>query len=255
MIARVWIGLAVGLLTACGQGGRPDPNIMRGGDGVLTEPCGDFDAHRNAYFGDLHVHTSYSFDSYLFGNQMNDPGVAYDFAEGVRIRLNDNTAGERHIQLQRPLDFAAVTDHAEYLGEVRICSDPGQLGYYDPLCVQFRASDPTDSVGFLVWGLRLTRPDYGRQHFCAYSDCPGAARSAWEGTVRTADARNRPCEFTTFNAYEYSPSGRYAGMGIHVQCTAYTVATCTQVRTSTRPVVDLFEYSCSIKIPSELHRL
>ena len=44
---------------------------------------------------------------------MNDPGVAYDFAEGVRIRLNDNTAGERHIQLQRPLDFAAVTDHAE----------------------------------------------------------------------------------------------------------------------------------------------
>ncbi len=191
------------LLAGCGSSSVPQVAPPQG-----AGECGDHAVHRNAYFGDLHVHTAYSFDAYLFGNHMNDPQVAYDFAQGQRIRLNDNARGERFVQLRQPLDFASVTDHSEYIGEVRMCTDPEQspLAYYDPLCLQFRTAQPNDSVGFLLWGLRLTRPTYGRQLFCLYGDCPAAAQSVWEETVRVTNTANQPCHFTAFNGYEYSPS-------------------------------------------------
>ena len=66
---------------------------------------------KNAYFGDLHVHTRYSFDAFLFGTTTS-PDDAYRFARGEAIPH----AGGFDIQLDRPLDFYAVTDHAFYLG-------------------------------------------------------------------------------------------------------------------------------------------
>jgi len=203
-------GLLLGvLLSGCGNSQAP-----RTGAPPSTPPppgvqrCADYSEFRNAYFGDLHIHTANSFDAYLFGNHMNDPQVAYDFAQGRRIKLNDNARGQRFVQLRQPLDFAAVTDHSEYLGEVRMCTDPEQnpLAYHDPLCVQFRNAQPNDALGFLVWGIRLTNASRGRHHFCTYADCRGAAQTVWEENARITDSRNDACSFTTFNAYEYSPS-------------------------------------------------
>ena len=68
---------------------------------------------KNAYFGDLHIHTSISSDAYLFGNRM-DMDTAYRIAKGESGFIR---TGER-IELTRPLDFAALTDHAEVLGVV-----------------------------------------------------------------------------------------------------------------------------------------
>ena len=65
---------------------------------------------RKAYFGDLHVHTTYSFDAYAFGT-LATPYDAYRFAKGEAIAKNP--AGF-DMQLSRPLDFYAVTDHAQY---------------------------------------------------------------------------------------------------------------------------------------------
>ncbi|NOX50702.1 MAG: DUF3604 domain-containing protein [Gammaproteobacteria bacterium] len=65
----------------------------------------------NAYFGDLHVHTRYSFDAFLFGTKTS-PDDAYRFAQGSAIPHS----GGFDIQLDRPLDFYSVTDHAFYLG-------------------------------------------------------------------------------------------------------------------------------------------
>jgi hypothetical protein len=209
--------MAVMSIAACGSsvpsqappGASPQPT-----PGQVAE-CGDYAPTRNAYFGDLHVHTANSFDAYLFGNHMNNPEVAYDFAQGRQIQLNDNTAGQRFVQLRRPLDFAAVTDHSEYLGEVRICTDAeqGGLGYYDPLCAEFRVNRPQDNLAFLVWGVPLTQDDPSRLPMCTYADCATAARSVWEETSRITDSRNQPCRFTAFNAYEYSPST--AGSRLH----------------------------------------
>jgi hypothetical protein len=64
--------------------------------------------NRNLYFGDLHVHTALSFDSYLFGNRIG-LDEAYRFAHGEPARLMSGEA----VRLSRPLDFVAMTDHGE----------------------------------------------------------------------------------------------------------------------------------------------
>ena len=71
-------------------------------------------ANRNAYFGDLHVHTNYSFDAFAFGT-VASPYDAYRFAKGESIK---HPAGF-DVQLRPPLDFYAVTDHAMFLGAVK----------------------------------------------------------------------------------------------------------------------------------------
>ena len=73
---------------------------------------------KNAYFGDLHVHTSNSFDAYTFGT-IASPADAYRFAKGHAI---PHPTGYQ-IQLKKPLDFYAVTDHAFFLGIIKQAAD------------------------------------------------------------------------------------------------------------------------------------
>ena len=82
---------------------------------------------RNAYFGDLHIHTRYSFDAFLFGTKTT-PDDAYAFARGEAIL---HPAGFE-IQLDRPLDFYAVTDHAMFLGMWSAMEQPTHPLHNDP---------------------------------------------------------------------------------------------------------------------------
>jgi hypothetical protein len=75
---------------------------------------------RDAYFGETHMHTSWSFDAYVFGNIKTGPEDAYKFAMGEPIEH----PGGYQVKITRPLDFMAVTDHAEYAGTVRLANDP-----------------------------------------------------------------------------------------------------------------------------------
>jgi len=71
----------------------------------------------NVFFGDLHVHTATSLDAYLFGNRL-DMDTAYQIAKGKSVKLR---SGER-VELTRPLDFVALTDHAEGFGRELVCA-------------------------------------------------------------------------------------------------------------------------------------
>ena len=73
---------------------------------------------KNAYFGDLHIHTSNSFDAYTFGT-LSTPEIAYKYAQGESI---PHPTGY-DIQLRRPLDFYAVTDHGFFLGLLPSAAD------------------------------------------------------------------------------------------------------------------------------------
>ena len=73
----------------------------------------------NVFFGDLHVHTNLSVDAYLFGNRFN-MDTAYQVAKGKSVKLR---SGER-VELTRPLDFVALTDHAEGFGRIFACREP-----------------------------------------------------------------------------------------------------------------------------------
>ena len=103
----VLAGLLV-LLSAC-----TDPDIVPETH-VSTPPAAPLESaverfsNRTALFGDLHVHTSWSADAYAGGNRLG-PNTAYRFAKGEKVELQ---TGEE-AQLRTPLDFVALTDHAE----------------------------------------------------------------------------------------------------------------------------------------------
>ena len=76
---------------------------------------------RNPYFGELHVHTAWSLDAFVIAS-LNGPDEAFRYAKGEPARSSLNNAEEN--RLSRPLDFAAVTEHAEWLGEYGLIVDP-----------------------------------------------------------------------------------------------------------------------------------
>lgn len=97
------------LMSACG--GYEEPPITEKTakiEAPATGACSDYSSLKRAYFGDLHVHTSFSIDAYAFGTR-NNPADAYRFAKGAALQL---TNGEWE-RIDRPLDFMAVTDHSE----------------------------------------------------------------------------------------------------------------------------------------------
>ena len=80
---------------------------------------------KNVYFGDLHIHSSLSADAYLFGNRRG-LDATYRFAKGEATPIETGEV----IEITRPLDFAAVTDHAEGFGRVMACAEPlGVVGH------------------------------------------------------------------------------------------------------------------------------
>ena len=175
------------------------------------EPCTDFDANRRPLFGDLHVHSSYSFDSYL-SSQRNDPWDAYRYARGESIVLPDAN-GEQAVEARigRPLDFTAVTDHAEFLGQINICTqDASKLGYWWPHCVMTRAQNIWLQLLAANWwtdlGGQLESPPQ-KSFACSLSDCDSAQLDSWKQIQRSAEDhydRSADCNFTTFVAYEYT---------------------------------------------------
>ena len=91
--------------------------------------CADRDPNRRAFFGDLHVHTGVSMDARIRGTSTT-PDDAYRFARGERVGLSPfDEAGRpsRMAQIDRPLDFAAVTDHAEWMAENSLCLRNGVM--------------------------------------------------------------------------------------------------------------------------------
>ncbi|MCG8418557.1 MAG: DUF3604 domain-containing protein [Proteobacteria bacterium] len=196
-------------LTACGAktqalvaGEAGQTAALTAGD---TLEC-EVNPERNAYFGDLHVHTSYSFDAYAWDTR-NDPEAAYKFARGEPMAippLDDEGKGTVTIQLDRPLDFAAVTDHSEFLGEVDLCVTEGSESYDTAACRLYRRGGPVSVVDM---SSRIMSPYPTRNKaICGRDDstCLQAAAGPWLRIQQAAEAANDECSFTSFVAYEYS---------------------------------------------------
>ena len=97
---------------------------------------------RQVLFGETHLHTALSFDSYIFGNR-NTPEDAYRYAKGEAIT---NPSGFE-MKLSEPLDFQAVTDHAIYLGMLPAMHDPREAASTHPLSLAIRkAKTPVERL-------------------------------------------------------------------------------------------------------------
>ncbi len=206
-----WLLGCASALLACG-GEPPDPArfSVEVGQTLPTRPaCLRRDDTRMALFGDLHVHTALSSDAWNYDVEVR-PREAYGYAFGRPILLppkDQAGRGTRAVRIDRPLDFAAVTDHAEFLAEQLLCTDPQSGVFATETCVGVRASTaPTDSP----LALKIMHPFPSREEDVCGPDgalCEAATSAAWRETISAAEEwndRSSDCERTTFIAYEYS---------------------------------------------------
>jgi len=220
--------LLIGLLLGgCGGNDAPDPaqglaaitqplfatehTLVDRGSGASTDPNPTANANpdRNAYFGDLHVHTAYSFDAYAFGT-LAGPGDAYRFAKGEAIK---HPSGY-DLQLDEPLDFYGVTDHAMFMGVAAVAADTSSEMSKYPFSEVVHDLNAPDNMD--RWSLpRRTRSFRGVLAGLIPGILSGEidpeeslsiTRTAWADSVAAADLHNDPGRFTTFVAYEYTTS-------------------------------------------------
>jgi len=157
--------------------------------------AGDTAPRRRAYFGDLHVHTRYSFDAFLVGT-LATPDDAYRYARGAAIT---HPSGYQ-VRLDRPLDFLAVTDHAMLLGVLSAMADPSQDVSKHPAA---KGLVGARSLAELAAALRSIYPPEQRPLAREILD-PKVVRSTWQDIVEAAERHNEPGRFTTFVGYEYT---------------------------------------------------
>jgi hypothetical protein len=181
-------------------------------------PCADHDGNRHPWFGDLHVHTRYSLDASTQGTRTS-PAQAYAFARGEPIGIqpwSDQGLAARSLQLRRPLDFAMVSDHAELIGEVNMCNNPGVEGYDSWQCLLYRHL-PRAAYYLFNYMAAIRQAHLG---MCGEGAvlCLDAARAPWEEMQRAARVNNNPdgdCAFTTFVGYEWTGVQSDSGGNLH----------------------------------------
>jgi hypothetical protein len=154
---------------------------------------------RNAYFGDLHVHTKNSFDAFITGTRTTADD-AYRFAKGDTI---DNGAGKDITISGPPLDFYGVTDHGEYMGVLAAMRDRN-----NPIS----KTDTAKSIFGIFGGSREARIEaFTKVGTTIVTGDPiediydrDFIDSAWAENVLAAEKHYNPGRFTTFAAYEYT---------------------------------------------------
>ncbi|MEM9727469.1 MAG: DUF3604 domain-containing protein [Myxococcota bacterium] len=197
----------------CGMRARHDaPSILN--EVELEAPplaekfhrCAEFTPSRRAFFGELHLHTTYSLDANLEGTRLT-PRQAYRFALGEAV---SPPGADQPIQIDRPLDFAAVTDHAEFLGFVAACGDPNSQAYRKKGCQIYRRRP---DWGLLVVDAHLTQENrfHNPPRACgdAGEHCYAYREAMWidlQNEAERAYDRSGRCRFTSFVGYEYTAS-------------------------------------------------
>ncbi len=156
-----------------------------------------YNPHNNLYFGDLHIHTGWSFDAYMSDVRVT-PDEAYQFGKGEPM---PHVTG-REVQMTRPLDFMAVSDHAEYMGAL-IQMTEKESPFYDLKEAANIRSDDRETVikqlRKLQFSIATNWPNEGLIQ-------PENLKSTWHKMVEAADRHYEPGVFTTFPAYEWTSS-------------------------------------------------
>lgn len=150
----------------------------------------------HVYFGNFHVHTSYSFDA-LTNGANTTPADAYRWARGEAIPA---AAAAGVMQIKRPLDFYAVSDHSEYLGVFKKMQDSTNPASQLPIAREITSKDK--KVAFDAYARVLDTMSPGKAD-PALAD-PAIMKPIWQEVVRTADEYYEPGKFTTFPAFEWT---------------------------------------------------
>ena len=190
---------------------------------VSNERTEDYNQYRNVYFGDTHIHTTFSFDAYLLGN-MNTPDEAYRYAKGEGMK---NSFGI-DMKIREPLDFYAVTDHGFWMGVVDEWADTTTELSKHPLAKPYHNINSPENLNFDNFDTGIKRIALFRQYAGQFVQTRGgywklfkawlandvslasaafdydAHREAWTEVAKAAQKHNDPGNFTTFIGYEWT---------------------------------------------------
>ncbi len=153
---------------------------------------------KNAYFGETHLHTSWSADAWLIGNQVTGPTDAYKYAKGETIKhpLGYN------IKIDTPMDFMGVTDHSEYVGITKMANTPGspvsKLPETKGLIITDTSSKEQQQSAFLALVKLMSEPPVKALM------TPEITGPIWKENIQIANAANQPGKFTAFCSYEWT---------------------------------------------------
>jgi len=191
--------VALFVLASCEQSKAPEPK--KAGQPSAAAPAEERvekNPDRNAYFGEEHIHTSWSVDAWVMGNRVTGPGEALKYAQGETIK---HPMGY-DIKIDTPMDFMGVTDHSEYVGVTKEANTPGsaisKMPEAQPLILKEPVTTAEQNKIFLYLLSLTSMPPI--KAFMA----PQVAGTIWKENVRIADENNHPGKFTAFCSYEWT---------------------------------------------------
>jgi len=151
------------------------------------------------FFGDTHLHTSFSFDAGAFGARLT-PRDAYLFARGNEVTASSGQPAK----LSRPLDFLVVADHSDqmgffpdlFAGKPALLADPTGKRWNEMI---HNGKGNEAAMEIIVSFSHGTFPKD-----LVYLPGSGAYRNAWQETIKAAEEANEPGRFTAFIGYEWT---------------------------------------------------
>ncbi|MFO1502238.1 MAG: DUF3604 domain-containing protein [Steroidobacteraceae bacterium] len=164
-------------------------------------------ADTHLYWGDTHLHTSYSIDAYATGNNVTDPDTAFRYARGLPV-LHPVT--REKIRIERPLDFLVVADHAELLQlQVRLDEeDPDMLA----TPTGKRLAELHKQNKRAVWNeVGKTNQGEGKELLVDLAS-DRILGDAWQRQVKFADDNNIPGKFTALIGWEWSSAPNWSNL-------------------------------------------
>jgi hypothetical protein len=166
--------------------------------GVAWPAFAQRNPERNVYYGETHLHTSWSFDAFAFGDSRNTPETFYQYALGKPVPH----PGGYQVTITKPLDWGAATEHAEYMGIIQEAMDPKSLlRQKSPILSEALKLGAQDDpmLAFKALSVAIAKGLPVKQ----FTD-PAVVAPIWKRIVDIADKYNQPGRFTTFAAYEWT---------------------------------------------------
>ncbi len=173
------------------------------------------------YWGDVHLHSSFSIDAYATGNKTVTPDLAYRFARGLPVV---HPAYDKTIQIRRPLDFVSVTDHAIMLGTEQLLDKRDPRLISTPWGKKMLAIHEKGTGG--VMGAQMGAKPADRKAMMEQVFSPEIRQATWGAEIDAAEKNNIPGKFTAIIGWEWTSAP--GGKNLH-RC-VITNATAEQAR-------------------------
>jgi hypothetical protein len=192
------------ILASCEK--KAPETAQQGGGRAPAEERVEKNPDRNAYFGEEHIHTSWSVDAWLMGNRVTGPDDALKYAQGQTIK---HPLGY-DIKIDTPMDFMGVTDHSEYVGVTKEANTPGSAVSKIPAAQPLILKDPNNQADVQKTFTYLVNLMSGAPVKALMA--PEVAGTIWKENVKIADENNHPGKFTAFCSYEWTSMPNYRNL-------------------------------------------